>query len=205
MSSGLLQVFVELGNLHGTMSFIESTGVACSDSISHNRVQVLSISVLLLAYSQDWTCNLQMVVSLETKGTDAYNHYAMCPAVEITIKMKTIVQKPLMIKNQTSSQKFRQLTNINLFVYRIQVFLMEKFIDRKMEKVISDFGYLNLFVFLMLSKCWNVKNIFQSFTQYNQIIYVYKQMQVQFFFYSLRDQLWFKKTNPPHQKKNLTI
>ena len=26
-----------------TMSFIESTGVACSDSISHNRVQVLSI------------------------------------------------------------------------------------------------------------------------------------------------------------------
>ena len=26
-----------------TMSFIESTGVACSDSISHNQVQVLSI------------------------------------------------------------------------------------------------------------------------------------------------------------------
>ena len=35
-----------------TMSFIESTGVACSDSVSHNRVQV-SISVLLLACSQD--------------------------------------------------------------------------------------------------------------------------------------------------------
>ena len=44
MSSGLLQVFVELGNLHGTS--IESTGVACSDSVSHNRVQVLSIPVL---------------------------------------------------------------------------------------------------------------------------------------------------------------
>ena len=48
-----------------TTSFIESTGVACSDSISHNQVQVLSIPVLLLACSQDWTCNLQIIVSLE--------------------------------------------------------------------------------------------------------------------------------------------
>ena len=46
-------------------SFIESTGVACSNSVSHNRVQVLSIPVLLLASCQDWTCNLQMIVSLE--------------------------------------------------------------------------------------------------------------------------------------------
>ena len=68
MSSGLLQVFVELGNLHKlrTTSFIETTGVAWSDSVSHNRVQVLSIPVLLLACSEDWTCNLQMIVSLET-------------------------------------------------------------------------------------------------------------------------------------------
>ena len=42
----------------GTTSFIESTGVACSDSVSHNRVQVLSI--LVFACSQDWTCNLQL-------------------------------------------------------------------------------------------------------------------------------------------------
>ena len=47
------------------MSFIESTWVARSDSISHNQVQVLSIPVLLLACSQDWTCNLQIIVSLE--------------------------------------------------------------------------------------------------------------------------------------------
>ena len=47
-----------------TTSFIESTGVACSEYVSHNRVQVLSIPVLLLACSQDWTCNLQMIVSL---------------------------------------------------------------------------------------------------------------------------------------------
>ena len=87
-------------------------GVACSDSVSHNRVHVLSIPVLLLACSQDWTYNQQMIVSLEAKGTNAYNRYAMCPAwhllqagghigrniVEITIKMKTIVRKPLMIK-----------------------------------------------------------------------------------------------------------
>ena len=44
------------------------TGVACSDSVSHNRVKVLSIPVLLLACSQDWTCNLQKIVSLEVQG-----------------------------------------------------------------------------------------------------------------------------------------
>ena len=48
-----------------TLSLIESTGVICSDSVSHNRVQELSIPVLLLACSQDWTCNVQMTVSLE--------------------------------------------------------------------------------------------------------------------------------------------
>ena len=36
-----------------TTSFIESTGVACSDSVSYNWVQVLSIPVLLLACSED--------------------------------------------------------------------------------------------------------------------------------------------------------
>ena len=56
MSSGLFHVFVELENLHGTTSFIESTGVTCSDSVSHNRVKVLSIPVLLLACSEDWLC-----------------------------------------------------------------------------------------------------------------------------------------------------
>ena len=47
-----------------TTSFIESTGVVCSGSVYHIRVQVLSIPVLLLTCSQDWTCNLQMIVSL---------------------------------------------------------------------------------------------------------------------------------------------
>ena len=59
MSSGLLQVFIELGNLHGSSNYILYWihGVTRSDSVSHNRVQVLSIPVLLLTCSQDWTCN----------------------------------------------------------------------------------------------------------------------------------------------------
>ena len=75
MSSVVLQVFVELGNLHGTSNYVHGDRLFC-----HNRVQVLSIPVLLLACSQDWTCNLQMIVSLKAYGTDAYNRYAMCPA-----------------------------------------------------------------------------------------------------------------------------
>ena len=82
MSSGLLQVFANSGTFteFRTTSFIESTGVSCSDSVSHNRLQVLSIPVLLLACSHDWICNLLMIVSLEALGTNAYNRYAMCPA-----------------------------------------------------------------------------------------------------------------------------
>ena len=57
------------------MSFIESMRFASSDSINHNRVQVLKISVLLLACSQDWTWHLQMIVSVEAKGINIYNHY----------------------------------------------------------------------------------------------------------------------------------
>ena len=64
MYSGFLQVFVERGNLHGTSNYVLYC-TACSDSVSRKRVQVSSISVLLLSYSHDWTWNLQMVVSLE--------------------------------------------------------------------------------------------------------------------------------------------
>ena len=37
--------------------------VTYSDFINQNRVLVLSIPVLLFAWSQDWTCNLQMIVT----------------------------------------------------------------------------------------------------------------------------------------------
>ena len=58
-----------------TTSFIESTRVACSDSVNHNRVQVLRTPVLLRACSQDWTCNLQMIVSLEVEMIDREEHW----------------------------------------------------------------------------------------------------------------------------------
>ena len=64
-----------------TTSLIEPMEVACSDSVSHNHVQVLSIPVLLLACSQAWTCNL----ALETYGTKTYNRYAMCSAGHIVL------------------------------------------------------------------------------------------------------------------------
>ena len=38
-----------------TMSFIESTGVACSDAVNHNQVQVLRIPVLLVLKFQKRT------------------------------------------------------------------------------------------------------------------------------------------------------
>ena len=60
-----------------TASFIETTGVAYSDSVSHNRVQLLSLPVLLHACSEESTNNLQMIVSLE----------AMCLASQAIPKM----------------------------------------------------------------------------------------------------------------------
>ena len=41
-----------------TTSFIESTRVTCSDSVSHNQVQVLSIPVVLLAC---WTHSVTVI------------------------------------------------------------------------------------------------------------------------------------------------
>ena len=55
------ETFMELR----TTSFIESTEVACSDSVRHNRVEELNIPVLILAFSQDWNCNPPMIVSIE--------------------------------------------------------------------------------------------------------------------------------------------
>ena len=81
MSSGTLN-YVSADMSSGTLNYVLYSiheGGASSDSVSHNRVQVLSIPVLLLACSQHWTCKLQMIVSFEAKGTNTYNRYAMCP------------------------------------------------------------------------------------------------------------------------------
>ena len=63
---------------------LKPRGSPVSDSVSHNRVQVLSIPVLLLTCSQNWTCNLQ-IVSLEAQETNAYNRYVMCPAGQFRV------------------------------------------------------------------------------------------------------------------------
>ena len=49
------------------------------------QVQVLSIRVWEIYSSEDWTCNLQIIVFLEAQGTNAYNRYAMCPAGQFRV------------------------------------------------------------------------------------------------------------------------
>ena len=111
ISSGFLQVFVELGNLHGTSNYVlywNHRGCLFWFHLPYPGTSV-KYSCILLACSEDWTCNLQMIVFLEAQGTNAYNRYAMCP-VEITIKMKTIVRKTLMIK--INKLRLRNLDNL---------------------------------------------------------------------------------------------
>ena len=67
-----------------TTSFIETTGVACSDSVYKPGTSV-KYSCILLACSEDWNCNLQMIAFLEAQGTNAYNRYAMCPAGQFIV------------------------------------------------------------------------------------------------------------------------
>ena len=109
-----------------TTSIIESTGVTCSDSINHNRVQVLSIPVLLIlnTYTQLWLIESEQVTPVDSimdivqssvKVPEFSKHlkkaggHIIRNVVEITIKMKTIVRKPLMIK--IIKLRFRNLDN----------------------------------------------------------------------------------------------
>ena len=52
-----------------TTSFIESMGVACSDSVSHNRVQVLSIPVLLLTSNSGVLTNVEYLIIQRSNRT----------------------------------------------------------------------------------------------------------------------------------------
>ena len=119
-----------------TTSFIETTGFACSDSVSHNRVQVLSIPVYyspvvriepatfrwlsqklreptpitvttrVLLDNSEWIFgySIKDVVQSSVKVPKFNEHLKKARGhisrnvVEITIKMKTIVRKTLMIK-----------------------------------------------------------------------------------------------------------
>ena len=61
--SGLLQVFLgKLGSLQKTSNHVFYLINTCLDSVNHNREQMWSIPVLLLAYSQDWTISIQIIV-----------------------------------------------------------------------------------------------------------------------------------------------
>ena len=76
-------------------------GVACSDFVSHNWVQVLSIPVSLLACIEN---SIKDIVRSSVKVPEFNKHLMKARGrisrnvVEITIKMKTVVRKPLMIK-----------------------------------------------------------------------------------------------------------
>ena len=68
MSSDLLPVFVEHRNLHETSNYVlllNSRVAACSDSVNHNRVQELRITVLFTHLQSGLNLDLQMIVSLE--------------------------------------------------------------------------------------------------------------------------------------------
>ena len=59
MQSVLSRIWTRVGV---SISYDDNHYTTGTSSVSHNRVQVLSIPVLLLACSQDWTCNLQMIL-----------------------------------------------------------------------------------------------------------------------------------------------
>ena len=107
-----------------TKSFMESTGVACSDSISHNQVKSSCIvtrlqSGLNLQLPDD--CLLkslgnQCLVVRSSVKVPEFNKLLKKSGgligqnvVEIAIKMKTVVRKPLMIK--IIKLRFRNLDN----------------------------------------------------------------------------------------------
>ena len=126
MSSGLLQVFVELGNLHGTSNYVlywNHGGRLFWFRLPWPGTSV-KYSCKLLASSEDWTSNpvvsIKDVVRSFEKVPEFDKHLKKAGGhigrnvVEITIKMKTIVRKTLMIK--INKLRLRNLDNIIRFV-----------------------------------------------------------------------------------------
>ena len=68
----------------GTYKELRTTGVASSDSVSHNWVQVLSIPVLLFVCRQDWTCNLLMILFRSLANQCQWPYAAFCWAHSVT-------------------------------------------------------------------------------------------------------------------------
>ena len=98
-------------------SFIESTGVACSDSVIHNRVEVF-IPVLLFTCSQDWTRNVQQytwrngyrfwfpkLLRRQSSGGCRFNNvyllYTTAIMISITIVIQTHLQMHIRIQKRS--------------------------------------------------------------------------------------------------------
>ena len=106
MSSGLLQVFVELGKLHGTSNYVLYWNHGGHLFWCHNRVQVLSIPVY---YSPVVRIKGSRVRQTPEKGRRTYRP-KRCGNNN---KDEDNSLKNLNDKNQlASSQKFRQLTDL---------------------------------------------------------------------------------------------
>ena len=102
-----------------TMSFIEFAGLACSDSVNHNRVQALRIPLLLLACSQNWTSSVGCRKGCSSKFRVGSRVWQTPEEGRRTFQLKHCGNnnknednnpKTLNDKNhQASSQNFRQL------------------------------------------------------------------------------------------------
>ena len=73
MSSVLLQLFVKLGSLHVTSNHVVLFNQQWS-------LVLIPLTINVLACSQNWTCNLQIIVTIEDLETNMYNRYGICPA-----------------------------------------------------------------------------------------------------------------------------
>ena len=106
MSSGLLQLFVESGNFMElqTTSFIESMGVTYSDSEDWTSLQASNNTGITKSEQVTPVDSIKDIVQSSVKVPEFNKQLKKAGGhigrniVEITIKMKTIVRKPLMIK-----------------------------------------------------------------------------------------------------------
>ena len=94
-----------------TTSFIETTGVACSDSVSHNQVQVLSIPVLLLPTDKGEATVVMDRMEYYNKLADLIGNGGYCkvkkdPTLKMERKLYQIFGKNKDLIPQT---KYRQL------------------------------------------------------------------------------------------------
>ena len=131
MSSGIFPVFlVEFESLHGTSNRVRYL-IHRGRLIwfrNHKWIQVLSVPILLIACTQDWTCNLLMIVTpLTVTPCIQLQYWTLKKTGEhivrnfenIMIKMKTTIRRPWIMKSSIFVPKFQTtLFDILLFFKR---------------------------------------------------------------------------------------